>query len=143
MGWPDGGGRTMVDTGSFVTLMAGVRLGDDEAVAEVFGRYVHRLIRLAGGQFAPSLLARADPEELVQSALASFFARYGRGQFAVDDWGELWCLLTVITLRKCSKKRRYLRAGRRDARREGRLDPAGDGRATPRIAGRRRPRRRS
>ena len=115
----------------FVELLGRLRVGDDEAISEVLGRYIHRLIVLANAQFDPSSRPKADPEGLVQSALASFFARCGRGQFELIDWGELWCMLATITLRKCSKRRDYLRAGRRDARREQPWDAVAEDRLTP------------
>ena len=45
----------------------------------------------------------------MQSALGSFFARVGRGKLEFDGWEQLWGLLAVITLRKCGKRRDYLR----------------------------------
>jgi RNA polymerase sigma-70 factor (ECF subfamily) len=59
-----------------------------------------------------------DPEDVVQSAYKSFFLRYGAGKLEVQDWGSLWSLLTVITLRKCVDRVDYHRAQRRDIRRE-------------------------
>src|SRR5262249_50870529 len=61
---------------------------------------------------------RVDPEDVVQSAFKSFFVRHRDGKLQVGDWGGLWHLLTLITLRKCADRVRYLQADRRDVARE-------------------------
>jgi RNA polymerase sigma-70 factor, ECF subfamily len=66
----------------------------------------------------PAIMSRADYEDVVQSAFKSFFARCERGLFDLRDWDGVWALLVMITLRKCSRRRVFLRARRRDARRE-------------------------
>jgi RNA polymerase sigma-70 factor (ECF subfamily) len=103
---------------TFDELMRRVQGGDDAAETVVFRRYVHQLISLAARQFEASLRDRADVENVVLSAYKSFFLRNARGEFEVNDWSELWSLLAMITLRKCAKRRRHLRAARRDAHRE-------------------------
>lgn len=108
----------MAPEDTFEGLMARLRRRDDAAAAEVFHRYVHRLIRLARSQFDTWADHQADPEEVVQSVYKSFFARYGAGQFQVADWDSLWGLLAVITRRKCANRREYLQAACRDVRRE-------------------------
>jgi RNA polymerase sigma factor (sigma-70 family) len=108
----------MRDDGGFEELMARLRAGDDAAETLVFRRYVRRLIALAGRQFAAWMRDRADVEDVVLSAYRSFFLRNGRGEFDLAGWDELWSLLAVITLHKCSKRRRHLRAARRDAGRD-------------------------
>jgi RNA polymerase sigma-70 factor (ECF subfamily) len=102
----------------FDDLMARLRSGDGEAAALVHRRFVRRLVSLAQQQFEPWVRAKADHEGVVQSAFRSVFARLERGEFALDDWDDLWSLLTVITVRKCRRRRAALRAGRRDAARE-------------------------
>ena len=103
---------------SFESLMTRLRAGDDEAAAVVFHRYARRLVALACRQFDAWITTKADPEDIIQSVFKSFFVRCELGQFEVDDWENLWCLLAVITLRKCGERRDYLRAERRDAARE-------------------------
>lgn len=116
----------MSDQGTFGELMARLRAGDSDVAAEVFRRFTRRLIALASDQFDTWVRDRADPEGIAQSVYKSFFTRFGQGQFDLNDWDELWGLLTVITLRKCAKRRDYLRAGRRDAARDLRQDRASD-----------------
>jgi RNA polymerase sigma-70 factor (ECF subfamily) len=103
---------------SFADVMARLRAGDEAAAREVFQRFVRRLVRLARERFGQALRRRVDPEDAVQSAYKSFFLRYGAGKLEVQDWGSLWSLLTVITLRKCVDRVDYHRAQRRDIRRE-------------------------
>jgi RNA polymerase sigma-70 factor (ECF subfamily) len=102
----------------FDEVMARLRAGDDAAETLVFRRYAGRLVALAARQFDARMRDRADVENVVLSAYRSFFGRQARGEFDLADWQGLWSLLAVITLRKCSKRRRHLRAARRDARRE-------------------------
>jgi RNA polymerase sigma-70 factor (ECF subfamily) len=84
----------------------------------VHRRFVRRLVALAQQQFEPWVRAKADHEDVVQSVFKSVFARLERGEFALEDWDDLWSLLTVVTVRKCRRRRAALRAGRRDAARE-------------------------
>jgi RNA polymerase sigma factor (sigma-70 family) len=111
-------GPGMLCKASFDELMQRVRDGDDAAETALFEQYVRRLIALAARQFDAILRDRADVELVVLSACKSFFLRNRRGEFELDDWGELWTVLAMITLRKCDDRRRYLRAARRDAGRD-------------------------
>jgi RNA polymerase sigma-70 factor (ECF subfamily) len=108
----------MTERDSFAAWMGRLRAGEDGAAREVFRRYTGRLIALARRRLGALMRAKVDPEDVVQSAYKSFFARYGDGQLAADNWNGLWGLLTLITLRKCADRVEYHRAGRRDARRE-------------------------
>jgi RNA polymerase sigma factor (sigma-70 family) len=112
----------MAQNASFDELMTRLRSGEDDAATAVFRRYAHRLAALAQRRFEPRLRTKADLEGVVQSALKSFFLRHEDGRFALEDWEGLWGLLVAITMHKCDKRRRYLRAGRRDARRDRSLD---------------------
>jgi DNA-directed RNA polymerase specialized sigma24 family protein len=115
----------MFDDESFNDVMQRLRGGDDPAETMVFRRFVRRLIVLASKQFDARMRDRADVENVVLSAFKSFFIRNGRGDFLLADWGELWSILAVITLRKCDKRIRHLKAARRDAGREVTLMEAG------------------
>jgi len=108
----------MGSSSSFTDVMARLRSGDEAAARQVFQRFVHRLVGLARDRLGRDLRRRVDPEEVVQSAYKSFFLRYGAGKLEVRDWGSLWSLLTVITLRKCVDRVDYHRAQGRDIRRE-------------------------
>ena len=96
-------------TEDFQVVMEKLRGGDPEAATEIVRRFVRRLTALASKQFDAGLRDRADPEGVVQSAYRSFFARDLRAPFALDGWERLWALLAVITVRKCTRKRRQWR----------------------------------
>ena len=88
-----------------------------------FSDFVDQLVRLARRQFDAVLRRKVDPEDVVQSAYKSFFLRYGEGKIEIHDWGNLWGMLTVITLRKCFDRVEYHRAALRDVRREAAVQP--------------------
>lgn len=102
----------------FENQMARLRAGDDEIATAVFRRFVRRLIALASRRFESWMRDRADVEGVVLSAYMSFFIRNNRGDFSPEGWDDLWAILALITIRKCGKRRRFLRAARRDASRE-------------------------
>ena len=108
----------MAERDSFEDVMTRLRAGDQAAAREIFQRFVGDLIRLARRQFDATLRRKVDPEDAVQSAYKSFFLRYGEGKLEVNDWNNLWGLLTIITLRKCLDRVKYHRAGRRNVQRE-------------------------
>ena len=109
---------------SFAGWLARMRANDDDAGREVFSRFTRQLIALAQRQFGDALRHKVDPEDIVQSAYKSFFARYGEGNLEVGTWDGLWGLLTVITVRKCSDRVRYHRAECRDVQRDAGHDDA-------------------
>ncbi len=109
-------GRTV--TGSFEVVMEGLRSGDAEAAERVHCRFVGRLVTLAYRRLQDRAGMRVDGEDVVQSAFASFFARCGRGEFDLAGWESTWTMLALLTVRKCSQRRRFFRTLRRDARRE-------------------------
>jgi RNA polymerase sigma-70 factor (ECF subfamily) len=113
----------MAGSDSFDDVMSRVRAGDESAAREVFQRFVGKLLNLARGQFDAALRRKVDPEDVVQSAYKSFFLRYGAGKLEVENWGNLWSLLTMITLRKCLDQVEYHRAARRDVQREAGAQP--------------------
>jgi RNA polymerase sigma-70 factor (ECF subfamily) len=103
---------------SFPKFMAMVQAGDEGATREVHDRWSSRLIRLARARLGRSVASKEDAEDVVQSAYRSFFRRYGHRVTQFEDWAEVWALLATIAKRKCSTRRKYYHAGRRDARRE-------------------------
>lgn len=111
---------------SFNTLVERLRAGDEEAAAEVFGRFVTRLIALTRAHLEKSIRNKEDPEEVVQSVFRSFFRRQREGQFTLDSWESIWSILTVIALRKCHNRVEFFRAARRDVQREVPLATTGE-----------------
>ncbi len=109
---------TMTEPSSFEQLMARLQARDESAAAEVFGRFANRLIGLARQHLDGRLRQKVDPDDVMQSAMKSFFLRHAEGRFELRDWDSLWAMLVVITLRKCGHKVEHFRAARRDVRRE-------------------------
>jgi RNA polymerase sigma-70 factor (ECF subfamily) len=102
-------------------LLAGHEAGDAAATNELYNRYVDQLIRLARRRLAPQLARRLDPEDVVQSAYRSFFAAAGEGRFVLERSGDLWRLLTSITLNKLYRQVERNTAQKRDVGQERRL----------------------
>jgi RNA polymerase sigma-70 factor, ECF subfamily len=103
---------------SFDDLMARLRCGDAFAAAQVFHRFAHRLIALAQRRLDRFTRRKVDPEDVLQSVFRSFFVRHADGQFQLADWGSLWGILVVLTLRKCGRRIHHFRAACRNVGRE-------------------------
>jgi RNA polymerase sigma-70 factor, ECF subfamily len=108
----------MDEDARFDDLIGRLRAGDQAAATEVFQRFSRRLIGLARTRLEGSLRQKVDAEDVMLSALRTFFRRHGEGQFSVPGWDELWRLLSLITLRKCGRAVEYYLAECRDVRRE-------------------------
>jgi RNA polymerase sigma-70 factor (ECF subfamily) len=124
-GGPGKGASVTAPDPSFDDLMTRLRAGDDDAAAEVFRRFTHRLIGLARSRMDHLLRSKVDPEDILQSVYRTFFSRHARDGFRLDSWDSLWGMLTVITLRKCDYRRKFFRAARRDVGREFAPSPRG------------------
>jgi RNA polymerase sigma-70 factor (ECF subfamily) len=103
---------------SFADMMARLRGGDDDAAAQVFRRFTHRLIALARAHLDSHVRQKVDPEDVLQSVYRSFFLRCEQGRLDLGGWDSLWSLLTVITTRKCGRWARKFHAGCRDVNAE-------------------------
>jgi RNA polymerase sigma-70 factor (ECF subfamily) len=114
-----------VPTQPFDQFWAGVRAHQPAAI-ETFRRFTGRLLVLSANHLDPRLRRKVDPEDVLQSVLRSFFRRQTSGQVVVNNWGELWGVLTVMTLRKCRRQARRFRTARRDLGREVEHPRAGD-----------------
>jgi RNA polymerase sigma-70 factor (ECF subfamily) len=108
----------MTATDSFAGLLERLHSDEDAAARDVHRRYSRQLIALTRRQIERRLAHRIDPEDVVQSALKSFFVRHRDEKVRVGNWNALWGLLALITRRKCADRVEYLRAGRRDVGRE-------------------------
>lgn len=108
----------MAPTDSFAALLGRLRSDESTAARDVVRRYSRQLMALARRQFEPQLAHRVDPEDVVQSALKSFFLRHRAGTLQAANWAALWGLLALITRRKCVDRVEHLRAARRDVARE-------------------------
>lgn len=103
-----------------------VQDGDDAAAHEVFNRYFHRLIGLANARLSGKLGRKLDPDDVVQSALRSFFTRSREGQYAIERSGDLWKLLAAITRNKLLKKAEHYRQQKRSLNRDEALTSGSD-----------------
>jgi len=99
-------------------LMARWRQGDQEAAAELFREYAGRLIALARSRLPAHMSQRFDPEDVVQSAYRSFFARAREGRFDIQPGNDLWQLLVGITVHKLQHQVRRNTADKRAVFRE-------------------------
>jgi RNA polymerase sigma factor (sigma-70 family) len=92
--------------------------GDSNAAAEIYDRYVARLIGLVRKRLSGKLRRRVDAEDIVQSAYRSFFLAAREEQFVLEQAGDLWRLLVGITLNKLHGQVERHTAARRDVDRE-------------------------
>lgn len=92
--------------------------GDQQAGAELFRRYVDRLIALVRSRLAAKLVHRVDAEDVVQSAYRSFFASARDNRYAPQRDSELWQLLVTFTLRKLNDQVRRNTSAKRAVARE-------------------------
>jgi DNA-directed RNA polymerase specialized sigma24 family protein len=126
MGWGSWlGGETMTPSLTLAALVEQLRVGNPGGPPELYTRFVVRLMALARARLDGRLRAKVDPEDVVQSALRSFFGGVADGRLVLDDPDRLWGLLALVTLRKCRKQARIYLAERRDVRRE--ADDEADG----------------
>jgi DNA-directed RNA polymerase specialized sigma24 family protein len=97
-------GTTMADApdqGSITLCLGLLGQGDAKAAQVIWDRYFQRLVGLARGRLRSAQRRAADEEDVVVSALDSFFRRAQSGQFPrLEDRDDLWQLLFVLTVRK-------------------------------------------
>lgn len=103
---------------SFADVMGRLRTGDEDAAANVFRRFTHRLVALARNHLDSRVRQKVDPEDVLQSVYKSFFLRYAQDQLTLAGWDGLWALLALITARKCGRCARHFHAARRDVNAE-------------------------
>ena len=99
-------------------LVARWRAGDQQAAAELVQRYTARLVALARSRLSGSVARQVDPEDLVQSAYRSFFAKARQGAIDFAENGDLWQLLVTITLHKLQNQVKRATAQKRAAHKE-------------------------
>jgi len=90
--------------------------GDESAAAEIFDRYVQRLISLAGSKLSEVLKRRVEAEDIVQSAYRSFFRNAAEDRYTIEHSGQLWGLLAAITINKVRTHAAFHKAQKRDIR---------------------------
>jgi RNA polymerase sigma factor (sigma-70 family) len=98
--------------------------GDEDAAAELYQRYVQRLIALARHRIGKRLGRRLDAEDVVQSACRSFFVRVQDGRLQVRPGDDIRQLLAAITMHKVFRQLEHHTAGKRSIRREDEQRPS-------------------
>src|SRR5438309_6531293 len=102
-----------------VTLwLRSLEAGDREAAEKLWRHFFDDLVRLARARLRDAPKAVADEEDAALSAFDSFCRGAARGRYPrLDDRGDLWRLLVVITERKAldqaQRERRQKRGGGR------------------------------
>jgi RNA polymerase sigma factor (sigma-70 family) len=119
----------MDSEGSITEWIKRAEAGDESAVRKLWERYFERLLRVARKRIRSDCRRAADEEDIVLSALNSFFQGLRQGRFS-ELYGrdDLWKLLVTITARKASDvethRRRKKRGGGREAGESGILGHA-------------------
>lgn len=90
----------------------------EQLVNEIFLVYSQQLLELASKKLSKQIQSKVSPEDVVQSALKSFFRRLNSAPADNFDPDSIWGLLSVITVRKCRKWEAFFLCGKRDVRRE-------------------------
>ena len=112
----------MSNPGSITRLLK--QLNDDntvvseDAASRIFSRYFQRLVRLSISQLSAPIRQRVGGEDVVQSAMASFFMRHQDGQYDLNSRDDLEKLLFDIVVKKARSVARRYSSQKRDIGRE-------------------------
>jgi len=106
------------------SLLRRIAAGQEPAADALYRRYAARIRSLARARLPAHLIARADPDDVVQSVFRAFFESAKRGLYQVPDGQSLWHLLVVVTVNKVRSLHAHHAAARRDARLTIAWDPA-------------------
>ena len=98
------------------SLLRRIAAGQEPAADALYQRYAARIRSLARARLPAHLIARADPDDVVQSVFRAFFESAKRGLYQVPDGQSLWHLLVVVTVNKVRSLHAHHAAARRDAR---------------------------
>jgi RNA polymerase sigma factor (sigma-70 family) len=92
--------------------------GDGPAAQELDRLYRQRLCAIVEREMDRCLRRREDPEDVVQSAMCTFFRHTAKGEIRIQRSSDLWQLLLKITRRKILKHARYHKAKKRHPKNE-------------------------
>jgi DNA-directed RNA polymerase specialized sigma24 family protein len=100
-----------------------LKRGDSAAAQPLWENYFTRLVALARDRLRGTPRAAADEEDVALSAFDSFCRGAECGRFPrLNDRGDLWQLLAMLTVRKAIDRARYENRGkRRPPRQTGKL----------------------
>ena len=129
----DDDGVVLVEV-SCVEVVEGLIAGDREAADQVFRRYVDALVGTAAGRIPTAMRVKVDPASVVASVMESLLdmrppLRDHLVRYEIRNWGQLFGLLAVMTVRRAANRLRRFQGRGRDAARE---QAIGD---TPLVAG--------
>ena len=117
----------MSDATSVTIWIHQLRAGNSLAAQKLWEGYFHRLVGLARGKLRMMPRRGADEEDVALSAFDSFFRGVERGRFPqLEDRGDLWQVLLMITERKAIDLLEHEGRQKRDWRRSQTAD-ADDG----------------
>lgn len=86
---------------AFEQLVDRVRVGDDDAIEQLWQDYYSRLVRVAAGRLPRSLRRTGDEEDVALSAFHSFVAGVRDDRFPdLSTPDNLWGLMITLTSRK-------------------------------------------
>ena len=92
----------------------GLRDGSERSAQQLWERYFHQLVRLAGSRLPRGVRRGFDEEDVALSAFHSLCEGVRKGNFPkLDDRDNLWGLLVVITARKALQRVRKATAKKR------------------------------
>jgi len=104
------------DKGSVTRWFGHFDEGTDQAAEVIWERFAEKLLRLARKRLAGLPRREADEEDVVLSAMNSFFQGVREGRFPrLSDRHDLWRVLVTITARKAVARRRRHHAQKRGA----------------------------
>jgi RNA polymerase sigma factor (sigma-70 family) len=96
------------------SLLQALRGADPHAESGIFGRYFPQLVHLARSRLPRRYAKPRDEDDVVQSALKSFFHRFDKGDFPdLRSDEDLWSVLCRIVMNKLMNTIRHERAQRR------------------------------
>jgi RNA polymerase sigma-70 factor (ECF subfamily) len=108
----------MTENATFASFIRRIRAGDAQAAGELVEQYESVIRKEVRRRLRDSRLRRRfDSLDVCQSVLASFFVRAARGEFSVNQPGQLVRLLVGITRNKVAHAARREGAECRDYRR--------------------------
>jgi DNA-directed RNA polymerase specialized sigma24 family protein len=104
----------MSSSGSVTQWLGLLKAGDSRAAQQLWERFYARLVNLARAKLRQLPRGAADEEDVALSAFNRFCVAAKRGQFPrLEDRGDLWEVLALLTERKAADHRRRERRQKR------------------------------
>src|SRR5262245_33144245 len=126
----------MPSLGDVTRWIRRLRAGDREVIQGLWERYYRAVTALARRRLGDLPRRAADEEDVALSAFDSFCRAAEQGRFPrLEDRGDLWQILLLLTARKAADLVEHEGRGKRDYRRAGGPDEA-DGRQLREMVGR-------